>query len=477
MSQLIPFDDVARLPMPNDNVAIATQMLNPGTRIQCSGTDVTLSHTIMEGHRFAIEKIPLGGFLLSWDLPFGVATSEISPGQYVCNTGILEALSIRNLGFALPEEPNFKDRIVPFDVDNAGIVTGSQVALTDSPRSFEGYDRDGRGVGTRNIILLLGTSSRTGSFVKLLEESLKGEAENWPNIDAIVAVAHTEGGEQDRPNNYDHVLRSLSGFCVHPNVGAVLAADYGSESITNDDLSSFLTEHGYPIASLPHAYHRVDAGLSESLAAAESTVRGWLATVNATPRSLQPVSNLKIALQCGGSDAFSGISGNPLASWVAREVIRNGGAANLAETDELIGAEAYVLQNVKDIETAHRFVRKVEGYKELAAWHGTTAEGNPSGGNKFRGLYNIVLKSIGGRDEETLRCPSRCRHRLWRAHGGSWLLFHGQPGQRLGEYRRAGSFRMQRNLLCHRKRLHHQFPFRAHLKDHHHHGALRNAFE
>jgi altronate dehydratase len=104
---------------------------------------------------------------------------------------------------------------------------------------------------------------------------------------------------------------------------------------------------------------------------------------------------LKIALQCGGSDAFSGISGNPLAAWVAREVIRHGGAASLAETDELIGAEPYMLANTRSLEVARRFLEKIEVFRSRLAWHGQSAEGNPSGGNLFRGLYNISLKSIG----------------------------------------------------------------------------------
>ena len=112
-------------------------------------------------------------------------------------------------------------------------------------------------------------------------------------------------------------------------------------------------------------------------------------------RSEVPASELKIGLQCGGSDAFSGISSNPLLSCVAKEIVQNGGIANLAETDELIGAESYVLKNVKDLDTARRFLHAIERFKERTRWHGTSAEGNPSGGNKFRGLYNIVLKSIG----------------------------------------------------------------------------------
>ena len=80
---------------------------------------------------------------------------------------------------------------------------------------------------------------------------------------------------------------------------------------------------------------------------------------------------------------------------MAKEVIRHGGAANLAETDELIGAEPYVLENVRDAATARAFLEKIENFKRYAANHGATAEGNPTGGNNFRGLYNIALKSLG----------------------------------------------------------------------------------
>jgi len=395
MDQPVAFDDIARIPLPGDNVAIATRRLEAGTQIQREDETFKLTHTVMEGHRFSLTNLSSGDPLLSWNLPFGVATTDITPGEYVCNSGIIDALSLRDLDFDLPSTPNFEDRIVPFDVKKETFVPGQQVPATDKPRFFEGYRRDGRGVGTRNVVLILGTSSRTGSFAKMVEREFEGKLGAYPNIDGVVAVAHTEGGESDKPNNYEYVLRTLSGFFTHANVGAVLAVDYGTESINNDDLLAYLNQNGYPTGKVPHAFFRIDQAIAESLSQARQIVENWLPAVNDTPRTPEPVSELKIALQCGGSDAFSGVSGNPLASWVAREVIRNGGAANLAETDELIGAEAYVLQNAKDVETAQKFVDKVEGYKELAAWHGTTAEGNPSGGNKYRGLYNIVLKSIG----------------------------------------------------------------------------------
>ncbi len=263
-------------------------------------------------------------------------------------------------------------------------------------RSFLGYQREStRGVGTRNYIVLLGTTSRTASYVKQLESRLKGLASAYPNVDGIVAAAHTEGGGNQRPNNFDLLLQTLAGFMLNPNVGAVLAVDYGTEPVTNALLRQYLERQKYPLADVLHHFLTLKGGFQTNLEQGESIVKGWLETVNRATRTEVPAAHLKIGLQCGGSDAFSGISSNPLLSCVAKEVVQYGGIANLAETDELIGAESYVLKNVRDLDTARRFLATVERFKERASWHGASAEGNPSGGNKLRGLYNIVLKSIG----------------------------------------------------------------------------------
>ena len=144
-----------------------------------------------------------------------------------------------------------------------------------------------------------------------------------------------------------------------------------------------------------HYLVAIDDDFETALEKAADHVTAWLPEVGAQARTPQPLSALKLALQCGGSDAFSGVSGNALAGYVSKTLIRHGGAANLAETDELIGAEPYVLSNVKDVDTAKAFLAKIESFKTYAGHHGATAEGNPSGGNNYRGLYNIALKSIG----------------------------------------------------------------------------------
>ena len=415
MSTSIPFDEAGRIPMPGDNVAIATRRLEAGTRISLDpamvaedgGGEITLAHTVMEGHRFVHAPIAAEAPLLSWGLPFGHALRALEPGEYVCNEKILVSLKLRNIDFDLPPEPNFRDNLHVYELDSAGFRPGKQVELHAQPQSFQGFRRSGiRGVGTRNFILVLGTTSLGAGFARTLAARFAGRLGAYPNVDGVVAVTHTEGGGEALPNNLDFLLRTLSGFMVHPNAGAVLAVDPlpPSNAGASDDsparvgngmLRQFLTENGYPLQEVTHGFFDIQGDFEAELARAEEMINLWLPVVNGFERSEEPVSHLKLALQCGGSDAFSGISGNPLAGWVAKEVIRNGGAANLAETDELIGAEPYVLENVRDLETARSFLAKIEAFKERARWHGHSAEGNPSGGNQYRGLYNINLKSIG----------------------------------------------------------------------------------
>ncbi len=394
------FTDVARLPSPDDNVAIATQTLEGGTCIRYNGEPFQLSHTILEGHRFAIQPISEDAPLLSWGLPFGYATRAIAPGDYVCNQKMIDSLSIRHLPFELPETPNFSDKMAPYQLDAVDFRPGKRTPPHTNERYFSGYQRPGnRGVGTRNYIVVMGTTARTSGFARRLADmcSVGGvcNPDTYPNIDGIVAVTHTEGGESQTPNNIDMLLRTLAGFTVHPNIGAMLLVDYGTEAVTNAMLKAYMLREGYALDDVVHSFYRLKGSFDEDLASGAEIINGWLDSVNSVPRTEESLAYLKIALQCGGSDAFSGISGNPLAAYVAKEVIRYGGCANLAETDELIGSEAYILQNVRDLTTARTFLNTIERFKERVAWHGHSAEGNPSGGNNFRGLYNIAIKSIG----------------------------------------------------------------------------------
>lgn len=394
--EAINFQDIGRLPTPGDNVAIATKNLEAGTSVVQEDKEYTLSNAILEGHRFAVTAIPRGEMLYSWGLPFGRTLRDLHPGEYLCNAAMLDALRLRKLDFKLPQLANFQDIQSAYKLDAAAFHPGKQVALYPGQATFEGYARPGhRGTGTRNDIVILGTTSRTASFARALATRFRNETDKYPAIDGIVAVTHTEGAGNSEPNNLQLVLRTLAGFIVHPNVGAVLAVDYGTEVITNAMLELFLRENHYPVDQVLHRFYSITREINTALDDCANILRGWLQPVGNFAREPRPLNELKIALQCGGSDAFSGVSGNPLAGRVAREVIRHGGSAILAETDELIGAESYLFENTRDLATAQSLLEKIANFKEFAAWHGHSVEDNTTGGNKLRGLYNNALKSIG----------------------------------------------------------------------------------
>ena len=470
------FDQVGRIPAQGDNVAIAVQRIEAGSEIQYGKQIFEIPHTVMEGHRFVLQQIANGESLLSWGLPFGRAIRDIQPGEYVCNQSIIDVLAERSIDFELPTKGNFEDHMQAVDLNETDFVAGSQVERYATPVQFEGFQRNGkRGVGTRNFIIILATTSRSVAFAEALAARYSDAAERFANIDGVVAVTHTEGGGITTPNNLDFVLRTLAGFMVHPNVGAVMTVDYDTGSFDNADLEQFMRRGDYELAAVTHEFVTINGDLQSELARTSQVIDAWLPQVNADERRAHPLSHLKVALQCGGSDAFSGISGNALAGWVAKEIIRNGGGANLAETDELIGAEPYMLNNVRDLATAQRFLEKIATFKERARWHGSSAEGNPSGGNKFRGLYNIALKSIGAarkRDPDV-----RLDHVI--DYGApmheSGYYFMDSPGNDLESIPRTSRIRLQHHLLYYRQRFDHEFPLRAHLEVRHHQRALRDA--
>ncbi len=142
-------NDIARLPVPTDNCAIAIRDLDAGTVVSHDGAEFSLSHTILEGHRFAIEPIAKGEQLLSWGQSFGFTLRDIQPGEYMMNNGVKTELSRRNLNFELPAEPNFDNEDAKYTFDAGAFQPIAPIELYPDTRTFMGYGREGgRGVGT-----------------------------------------------------------------------------------------------------------------------------------------------------------------------------------------------------------------------------------------------------------------------------------------------------------------------------------------
>ncbi len=354
----IVLGQLAVLPTAADNAAIATREIAAGTPVPGpgGGEPIVLAHAVLEGHRFAIRPVAAGAPLLSWGLPFGYAVSDIAAGDYLCTPRMLEVLRGRRPDLDWPAKPNFENRpLDPYLLDETSFSPAGQLDPVTTPGTFLGYDRGpGRVAGTRNHIVVLGATARTGPFA----ESLAARFGDAGLPDPVVAVAHTEGAESETPNNLEFLRRTLAGFCRNPNVGALLILDEPGSPVDAESLEEYAAATGLPPITVPVAV----AHQGDDLDAAAEIITGWLPEIRAARRVERPLSDLLIGLQCGGSDAFSGVSANPLIGSISAELIRHGGTAVLAETDELIGAESYVLDRVRDAGTARRFLATIESF-------------------------------------------------------------------------------------------------------------------
>ena len=271
----VPLASIAILPEPGDNCAIVRATVDAGTRVTLtSGLSVALSHRILEGHRFAAERIPEGAPLLSWGLPFGFALRDIAPGEYVANASMLSTLGARAVP-GLPAVPNFADHLMPFAVDRESCRAAPEVPLIPDAdaAAFDGFLRPGgRGVGTRNYVVLVGTTSASAGYVRALEAAARaaGLAADWPTVDGIVCVAHTEGAGSraagDLPHNHALLVETLASYALHPNVGAALLFDYGAdeETVWSDDVVEAL---GTAAADTVTVAHRLTGDHAEDIRA------------------------------------------------------------------------------------------------------------------------------------------------------------------------------------------------------------------
>lgn len=393
----VQIEQIARFPSEGDNAVIALSDLTKGTVVENGSNSSELEHDVLCGHRFAAQPITEGEFITSWSFPFGKAVRDISAGEYLCNQNVLFRLSIQEdakySSLDIPAEPNFNDDIPPFVFDETAWTKPPPVNRHENVESFLGFDRGERGVGTRNHLVVLSTSSSTSPLVKRLEADFEDSTKELASIDSIVGLIHTEG-EEDNDEERERTLRTLAGMLANPNVGGFLAIESGkTNEISNQDLQHWMEQNQIP--EMRCRFLTASDSVESDLSTAAQHIDALWSELSEDVRSPQPLSALKIGLQCGASDAFSGISGNVLSGAIAREIIKHGGSANLTETPELSGAEDYTLESISSPKIGHRFLGMLNRFKQQLGWHGGKVDKNPSEGNLLGGLYNITLKSLG----------------------------------------------------------------------------------
>jgi len=265
--------------------------------------------------------------------------------------------------------------------------------------TFSGFRRpDGR-VGTRNFLLIVPTSmcaSHEAQQISIIAEYTLYTRQQFPNVDGIVAIPHNKGCGCQDGSNIDVMLRTLSNYADHPNVGGVILIDLGCEKTNLAIVEKYLLNREKAFAK-PVAKIGIQevGGTQAAIAQGLKEVEGMLPEVNRVVREEVPVSELVLAVKCGGSDGFSGISANPSLGRAADLLVRSGGTVLISEVPEFCGAEHILANRARDVATGKAVYEMVDWYKGYASKFGAVLNQNPSAGNKVGGLLNITIKSLG----------------------------------------------------------------------------------
>jgi len=365
-----------------DNVAVALRTLKEGEELDltsdasASSSDtqkLTIKTRIMKGHKLALAPIASGERVLKYNQLIGLASENIDVGEHV---------HTHNLCFTENDAAATRNK------DQAAV----SIASTDS---FLGYKRkDGR-VGTRNYIAVISSVNCSATVAhRIAAEFNNGRLDAYDNIDGVAAFTHGTGcGMDAESEGFQNLQRVLGGYARHPNVGAVLLVGLGCET---SQIAGTLKTHQMEDGPLLQTMNiQTTGGHVKTIARGVELIEGMLDEVNASDRVSCPVSQLTVALQCGGSDAWSGITANPALGYAADLIVQQGGTVVLAETPEIYGAEHLLTQRASEDKVADELMSRIDWWQGYVKKNNGSLDNNPSPGNKLGGLTTILEKSLG----------------------------------------------------------------------------------
>ncbi|MFK7870028.1 MAG: UxaA family hydrolase [Roseobacter sp.] len=363
--------DTVRLD-PADNVVTATRALETGTTVE----DTATLGLIPSGHKIAAVRIDAGQPIRKYAQIIGYASEDIAAGAHVHTHNVAFRNTDTDYEFSTDLRP-----VAPAD---------------DSQRdSFMGYQRADGQVGTRNYVAIVTSVNCSATAARQIAAHFTPDKlAAYPNVDGVVAFVHGTGcGMADSGDGFEALQRVMWGYARHPNHAAVLMVGLGCEMNQIDWLlEAYGLEQGptFQVMNIQNV-----AGLRRTIEAGIAKIEAMLPVANTATRTKCPASELKVALQCGGSDAWSGITANPALGYACDLLAAQGGTGVLAETPEIYGAEHLLTRRATDRATGDKLVALIKWWEDYTARNKGSMDNNPSPGNKKGGLTTILEKSLG----------------------------------------------------------------------------------
>ncbi|MCB1679779.1 MAG: altronate dehydratase [Halioglobus sp.] len=322
---------------------------------------------IPAGHKVARRPIPCGAPVHRYNQVIGFATADIQPGEHV-HTHNMEMGQVKlDYAFCRDARPTVRD---------------------PEQRTFMGIRRaDGR-VATRNYIAVISSVNCSATAAKMVGDHYRNALGKFPNVDGVLALTHKSGCGLDHPLAGINALKSaLAGYARHPNIARVIVVGLGCEIANLGDVLGGAPGNSYSI--------QTEGGTHPLVKKVVARIDELLPEVNDVQREPIPLSELKLALQCGGSSGVSGISCNPALGYAVDLLVHQGGTAILSETTECYGAEHLLTARAATEEVGRKLVERIKWWEDFAARNQMVIDNNPSPGNKAGGLTTIIEKSLG----------------------------------------------------------------------------------
>ncbi len=375
----------ALLVHPADDVAVLlSPALVAGTEVPVADRGVFVTRqAITSGHKIALRQIAAGEPVKKYGQPFGRATRAIQPGEHVHTHNVETMLGANEKYVWVNGGPH------PFPLPPSG--KGTHAGGKGVGASFRGYVRaDGR-VGVRNelwVLCTVGCINRAAEEVARQAHAKYAKEFGGP-VDGVYAFTHPYGCAQIG-SDLLQTRRALAALAAHPNCGGVLLMGLGCENnVLQEQVAAFrcADQNRVRYFSAQDTHDEVEEAVG---------LLGELAVVCANDvRREVPASRLVLGMKCGGSDGFSGLTGNPLVGVLSDRLAAWGGTSILTEVPEMFGAERLLMQRTPDEKTFHEVETLINDFKDYFRRYNEPISENPAPGNKAGGITTLEEKSLG----------------------------------------------------------------------------------
>lgn len=365
---------------PDDNVAIVANDggLPAGTRFECG---LVLTEAVPQGHKVALADFAEGDAVVRYNVVIGHAAKALPRGSWV-NERVLR----------MPEPPG---------LENLPICTRVPPAAPPlEGYTFEGYRNEDGSVGTRNILAITTTVQCVSGVVDYAVRRIKAELlPKYPNVDDVVGLEHGYGcGVAIDAKDAAIPIRTIRNIAMNPNFGGeVMVVSLGCEKLQPARLASAGTipiqrEGELDVVCLQDEQH---VGFESMIDSIMASAERHLKRLNARQRVTCPASELVVGVQCGGSDAFSGVTANPAVGFAADLLVRAGATVMFSEVTEVRDGIDQLTARAATPEVAQALIREMAWYDNYLQKGEVDRSANTTPGNKKGGLSNIVEKAMG----------------------------------------------------------------------------------